>query len=356
MNEPSTQAHEWRTRAILLMISLVVSFVGAELALRIVGIGTPKVREGTGGFTFFSHHPRLGWDLVPGASDRMTTEEMDVEIRITEQGLRAHRTFSQTPAPGTRRVMVLGDSFSFGHGVEVEEAWPARLETLLQSRTGRPTEVINLSVTGYGTDQQLMRFEDRGLELQPDTVILGLFVGNIFRNARDVQIGYPKPRFVLGPDGLEPANSPVPTQAAPSQGPSRLWHMLRTTTRTVREHLGYGEAWSVTTAILERLQRRCHDAGMELLVVVIPKDQVVYGQGWRRRVHGKTQERTDEMLRSLGIPFLDLSPVLAEAAAATETRLYFPIDGHWTAEGHAVAARAVEQALSHSDTVDENSL
>ena len=64
-DSPTPAVGEWRARAILLTISLLLSLATAEAALRILGIGAPLSREGSGGFTFFTHHPRLGWDLVP---------------------------------------------------------------------------------------------------------------------------------------------------------------------------------------------------------------------------------------------------------------------------------------------------
>ena len=270
---------------------------------------------------------------------------MDVEIRITEQGLRSHRVFASEPEAEAFRVVVIGDSFSFGHGVEVEEAWPARLEGLLSEKLGRSVEVANLSVTGYGTDQQLLRFEERGLALKPDAVVLGLFVGNIFRNAREVQIGYPKPRFVLKNGDLELRNVPVPARATPPGGPSRLWNVIASAGRTAGEHLGYGEAWSVTGAILDRLARQCEAEGIELSVLVIPKDQMVYGQGWRQRVHRQTQNATATLLQTHGLPFLDVTQALREATeqGSASERLYFPVDGHWTPEGHRIAAEALAQ-------------
>lgn len=322
--------------------------VFAEVALRLLNVGAPRVREGSSGFTFFSHDPNLGWDLVPGAGDRLTTDEFDVKIEITEQGLRSHRTFSRLPEPTGRRVLVIGDSFSFGHGVDVEAAWPARLEEALKQLTGEPAAVINQSVTGYGTDQQILRLEDRGFQFRPDTVVLGLFVGNVFRNARHFQIGYPKPRFVLDGGKLKLTHVPVPEGALEPRGPSRLLHVAGSTWRMAREHLGYGEAWAVTEALLQRLERRCRAEGAELLVVVIPKDRLIYGQGQRRRIHQRTQDRAVEMLEALNLPHLDLAPVLKAAKdtpGGDTQRLYFPIDGHWTEEAHRLAADAIADRL-----------
>lgn len=358
MHESKTSISEWRLRAALLLFSLAISLIGAEIALRLLGIGAPVERRGSAGFTFFTQDEQLGWDLVPGAVDRFTTDEFDVEVRITEQGLRAPRLYALAPsvaedlsdaeAPPQNRIVVLGDSFSFGHGVDVDQAWPA----LLDARLGDDHEVINLSVTGYGTDQQLLRFEQRldrpDEALRPDTVILGLFVGNIFRNARQTHIGYPKPRFVLDSDGLRLTGVPVPTAAPPAGGPSRLVDVAGKTLRSVGEHLGRGEAWTVTEAILQRLQERCREEGAELVVAVIPKDRAVYDDGPRGHIHRNTQKHAVALVEAAGIPVVDLLPPLVDGVTDLEAgeRLYFSRDGHWTAAGHAIAADAVAEALT----------
>ncbi|MND04445.1 hypothetical protein D3C83_247140 [compost metagenome] len=50
-----------------------------------------------------------------------------------------------------------------------------------------------------------------------------------------------------------------------------------------------------------------------------------------------------EIAGKMGVPFVDLLPVLANAPSAEP--LYFPIDTHWTPAGHAVVAQAIEAKL-----------
>lgn len=341
---PPTPTHpprrrEWLLRLALLGFSTAVALLAAELAVRIAGLGAPPpAPPNEVGHSFFAYHPTLGWELVPGAYERETSAEFDVEVRIDAAGLRNHAEVPVERVPGRRRILTLGDSFTFGHGVEVAQAWPARLAAALPA-----TEVVNLAVTGTGTDQQLLRFEQRGLAWQPDRVLLGLFVGDVFRNHRTEYFGYPKPRFVLDEeDRLELANVPVPRQLPSRSEPSVLLGLLTRRGGDLAEHLGFGEAWPVTAAILTRLKERCRESGAELGVVVIPKDQMIYGSGLRRWVNERAQTRVLGLLDSQGIPRLDLTPALAaRAAERPEERLYFPIDGHWTAAGHAAAAEAV---------------
>ncbi|MEM6794313.1 MAG: GDSL-type esterase/lipase family protein [Acidobacteriota bacterium] len=337
---PSPAPGEWRFRLILLFASCLLSFAAGEIGLRVLGVGAPAGEdEGGGGLTFFTHDPELGWDLVPGTRDAFATPEFDTEIAITSEGLRAPRVFGPATPPGVRRVVVLGDSFTFGHGVEVDQAWPALLDDARED-----LEIVNLAVTGYGTDQQLLRFERRLEDFQPDAVILGLFVGNIFRNARFEQLGYSKPRFDLRDGRLELVGVPVP-EGRPLRGGSRLLGVLGRGSRTVLEHLGYGEAWPVSAAILDRLAARCAERGAPLFVMILPKDQLIYGSGPRRGLHERTLEVTREMLAESQLPFLDLTPALRQGAQRGGERLYYPVDGHWSAAGHAVAAAALGRWL-----------
>ena len=343
-----SRRQEWLVRAGLLVASLVVFVIFAEIALRLVA-PAPEPNRGDADrdpFVFFDHHPKLGWDLVPGARDRHKTPEFDVAIRISEEGLRSDRVYGPVPEPGVRRAVVLGDSFTFGHGVEVEEGWVARVESSQDA-----LEMVNLAVTGYGVDQMVLRLEDRSSEdlaFSPDLVIVAIFLADVFRVADGDHIGYQKPRFVLDvsqPDGLRLTGVPVPKQAAAhadrSAG-SQLLRLVRERGVPLARHLGWSDAWPVTEALVDRLKTRVESGGARLAVVMIPKDVVVFGSGFRHDLNRQAMDRLQDILDSRHVPTLDLTNALkARAASATETKLYFSGDGHWTAAAHETAAAAV---------------
>jgi len=351
--KPRRRRREWLARALLVAVSTFFMLVTAEIALRILGVCAPSP-PGAGidttdaaGHGFFEYHPTLGWELVPGAEERLEDEEFDVAVKIDDAGLRGHRPIPRERRPGRARIVVLGDSFTFGHGVEIGEAWPALLDARLPA-----AEVVNLAVTGYGTDQQLLRFENRGLAYRPDLVLLGLFEGNVFRNTRLEQLGYPKPRFVLDGGELELRGVPVPRALERPSGlarRSRLWSLVSGRGRELAEHLGMGEAWPVTGAIFDRLQAVCREEGIRLGVVIIPKDRAITDRGPRRWVHDRTLAKIRALLDDRGIDHLDLTPALRQhAAEEPAAELYFPLDGHWTPESHRVAAEAVADWLRAS--------
>lgn len=331
----------------------MVTLVFAEVALRLVGIGAaePGADAEDDGLEFFAHHPVLGWDLVPGTSDRHESPEFGVSLHISEQGLRSDRVYDQVPPPGVRRAVVLGDSFTFGHGVEVEQGWTARVESAMPD-----LELVNLAVTGYGVDQMVLRLEQRStdteLAFRPHLVIAAIFVADVFRVVDDVYMGYRKPHFVLddgAADGLRLVGVPVPPKAPEPSGPlfgSRLAGLFAGRAVPLMQHLGFGASWPITGRLLERLRVRTEAAGARLAVVVLPKDRAVLDGGLRSDVNRRATRELDVLLDDLGIPYLDLTQSLAaHAESAPDVSLYYPGDGHWTAAGHRVAAETIAEWL-----------
>jgi len=105
---------------------------------------------------------------------------MGVSVKTGSQGLR-DRDYSQARADGQHRILVLGDSLTFGWGVPVERTYPKVLERLLNA--GRPSEsptyeVVNAGVGNYNTVQEVAYFKERGVRYKPDEVVLGFYIND----------------------------------------------------------------------------------------------------------------------------------------------------------------------------------
>ncbi len=105
--------------------------------------------------------------LVP-SSPPGTTYGRPVEVNA--QGLR-DRDFDVPKPAGTERILVLGDSFTWGVGLDVHETIPKRLESLL-AEAGRRVEVVNAAEPGHNTVEELLRLEEMGPLYAPDLVLL----------------------------------------------------------------------------------------------------------------------------------------------------------------------------------------
>jgi lysophospholipase L1-like esterase len=90
---------------------------------------------------------------------------------INALGMRGDMPVTPKPA-GTPRVLVLGDSTFFGHGVNDADTFPAQLQRVLGER-GHPVEVLNAAVPGYSSEQSRVQLEELGWSLEPDLLIIG---------------------------------------------------------------------------------------------------------------------------------------------------------------------------------------
>ncbi len=106
----------------------------------------------------------------PGAVYEQRTPEMRSVVAINRNGLRASRDFQFEKPPGVRRIAVFGDSYLLGYEASYDEMATTQLEHALQE-VKCPVEVLNFSVSGFGTAEMLRTLEKYGLRYQPDVVL-----------------------------------------------------------------------------------------------------------------------------------------------------------------------------------------
>ncbi len=85
------------------------------------------------------------------------------------------REYSVQKPAGVVRLLVLGGSTAEDHAPEAgpNSSWPAQLEDLLRQRLGTDhIEVINAGLSGYSSAESLSDFMLRGIELQPDILLI----------------------------------------------------------------------------------------------------------------------------------------------------------------------------------------
>ena len=91
-------------------------------------------------------------------------------------GFRDPRNYSLEKGRNTFRILVLGDSVTFGHGALFETTYPYLLEQRLKAwRPDLDWQVWNLGVPGYNTAQELAYLNEVGPRYQPDLVVVGFF-------------------------------------------------------------------------------------------------------------------------------------------------------------------------------------
>jgi lysophospholipase L1-like esterase len=105
---------------------------------------------------------------------------MGVDVKINPQGLRDYEYSLQKP-PGAYRIMMLGDSTTFGWGVRPEDTAAKFLERKLNAHLPpgyEKVEVINAGIGNYGTVQEVTYYETYGRAFHPDLVVLVFFIND----------------------------------------------------------------------------------------------------------------------------------------------------------------------------------
>jgi len=131
------------------------------------------------GAPYLPGNPYLLWEMVPGER-----EEMGATVKVNKLGFRGPETPIHKPS-GTKRILIVGDSSVYGHGVSNEQTFGHLLDQALPS----DFEVLNLGAPGYSTEQTLNLMEMRGWQLSPDLLIVAnLWSDNNFDSFIDKQL------------------------------------------------------------------------------------------------------------------------------------------------------------------------
>jgi lysophospholipase L1-like esterase len=148
-------------------------------------------------------------------------------VTHNSRGNRTPEVTTAKPAE-VRRVVLLGDSNTWGYGLADDETVGARLTDVLAGGPGR-WEVINLGVTGYGTDQEYLKLLVQGVDYAPDWVVVVYFhLNDVPDSLATLAYGVEKPRFWLRDGRLCLGNVPPPVSVGwPNHQVSRIVEQYR---------------------------------------------------------------------------------------------------------------------------------
>ncbi len=272
-----------------------------------------------------------------------TPEGRAVPSHTDRRGLRG--ADRPDPPEGALRVLVVGDSMSFGEGVLDDEAFPAALEQgLAGALAPRPVRVWNAGVVSYGPVEELATVEVLVPELRPDVVLWQFTPAN---DPTDV-LRWREGRVPLEPDleAARPLGEHWLFQTWLARR-SKLWRLLAWT------HGRHAVRYQVmqrpelldrcAAAILagREAARRLLGPDVRFGVLIAPTSAQVEGS-LAETVLG-TRAINDGLrarVEAAGVPVCEPRAALQAAHAAGEL-MFIPVDRHWTAAGHRVVAEAL---------------
>lgn len=278
--------------------------------------------------------------------------------RIDARGFRVNGT-SRREDGTTRRILGLGDSYTFGLGVADGETWPARLESHLRRHATVPVSVINAGTISYGVAQQLDLLRSDALRTGPDVVVHALYWNDYMGP------GLPRDgaRSVLTPEGyLSWEHPPQPSDPVRRLGASLMTRsaflfairetLARSRSRTAS---GYGPAyhslleaglgephWDTIETFYRELQALAAESGFAIFVVIMPVIGILATEAPHEHPYPAEARRR---LERLGIPYLDTFQLAAERALGERHFLPQRFDSHLNASGYDIVAERLAARL-----------
>lgn len=332
-----------------LAYGIVVSLLVGELAITVVSPRQEILPE-----NLVVRDKALGFRMV--ANFRGVEPTSGIPLEINSLGLRERDLGA--PSEDTLRLYVLGDSIVFGLGVTPEEAFPRALERTLGSQLGRPVEVINGGIPGYGTLQELKLFEETVELLKPDIVLLTV---SVFNDVNDnLKFANPQKRWQNTPSAIfqplrwlrEHSQLYLMTRRYRSGVSAETMmdiHAVEPSAKTAR-------GLALTEESLTEFAVASEKHGAAFGVIVAPAQKQASARLWNETLRGhgldadayaydQPNRRLEDFARRHGLLLLDLLPALRrESEGIYENE-------HWKPEGHERVAAVIAEFLRQKQIV-----
>lgn len=331
----------------ILLISVLVCLIIGELAARVVSNihSTSKLPEEPPCAIWTELERRYvsnwrGICLAYGRKFKVSTNSM---------GLR-ERELPFEKENKLLKLLFLGDSITFGGGVDVDATFVRTVENLLNSHSsGRRFLTINAGVAAASTIQEITLLRDVGLKYHPDIVVLDFFLNDIIlvspKDAQEIKdswegaylkhrVSLPFKDFFANRSELYKLLNKVYRNLLLKMNlievPRTVWDIWGSSLQD-----GYYDEFKKYIEEIKEIEK---EKGFKLVIVCFPN----YFQVLGKPLGDIPQERLSAIAKDEGIPFLDLLPLLRDKR---ETRALYLDWAHFTPKGHKLVAEEIHQFL-----------
>ncbi len=362
MTATENKKSNFRAALFLVLGSLVFGFILVEIAARLV---MPAPLKWQYPQVLFVKDDHLYFRLRPGQS----TFTADKPVSVNDDGLRDPRP-SIAPRSDEPRILFLGDSVTFGYGVDQADAFPARTGQILESR-GFKVDVVNAAVPSYNTEQEVEYFLRHGHELNPDIVVVGFHWndinskqgttvnsnGRLITNAAaaansgsdsvwETEVGYGMRNLLKSSRALYAAKIAIAALRSSPSGNQRLRDDVLSGADSERISAG----WRQVDQSFGRLAEAASRDGFSAIVVIFPIPTAMSSAF----PDAKYQDVVRSIATTHGLQVLDLEERFRAAYDGHES-LYIPYDAdHPNEVGHAVAADSLAGFLQQEGLLAES--
>ena len=364
----------------VLIITLIMLFLILEASLRIFYPQLTTARAEEISPQIFEKSDYTPWKLKPNSSDRMissTGKEYDVPVYINSDGLRDDEITNEEIK--TKKIIgVIGDSFTFGYGVRLEDTYHQKLEKMINPKS-EELRVINMGRAdgSYTTDVQYLYLKEKGLKFRPEIVVIGFYVGNDITDLSKQSIwlstdanGNPtnitttytyideKNRYRrnyknLRAEGAFSKFNQFMSEWSHNYMFFKNLYISLFLTKPEPNHLSkypneYSANFATSKRLLDEINKMSRLKGTKLVVMLLPSPTQVDDIAWDgyTEFYGENADRFNpqneimDFCSEKNLKCLDLLPYFIG-----KPELYFRIDGHWNEKGHELTGEKLYEYL-----------
>lgn len=351
------------SKIILAMISIVITLIFTEIALRYYYFGKLSiVNTNADRLKFYRSDKKLGWTPIPNSEGYFSNprQGLNAYIRHDENKIRVNDNSFESRG---KSILVVGDSVTAGFEVDNNETYSAILEKLF-FENGCYYRVYNAGVSGYGTDQSLWNLERLLNIVKPEYVIYMFSINDFVDNRRIKRANteWGKPVFVLRNEELVLMNYPSKifdisyyayvnyTGNSYEITEGYINEPLRFTMEFIKQNLALFYPLKTIYTLLQvsqesRIEKKAVHEDFKILELILQKmkshDVRLFFTSYPDEKTGLYVDEFRRISDNLNITYLDIHPYFTELLENYQWKK----DTHWNEKGHLQAATALYELL-----------
>jgi lysophospholipase L1-like esterase len=268
-----------------------------------------------------------------------------ITYAINSDGFRDDDRYSRKKPPDTFRIMAVGDSYTFGAGVELEDTYSKKLEKLLNERHPSPLyryyEVINAGIPGANTAMEVDFLREWGLKYNPDLVLVAFVLNDL-----EAPYGSKRPLCIPTVPGIQQwlsGNSYLylflenrcrtvfyPDDATPE------WQLDETTRKWRFDESS--QEWWYWARVVEYNGQVARETGLKVLVAIFPEQTKLNDYPYT-----VAHEQIKAAYEQAGLPVVDMLP--GYQSYGIDSFAVLPFDAHPNPASYQIAAEIMYDAL-----------
>jgi hypothetical protein len=375
-----------QAKVLIALLAIIIAIGFMEGFLQYRSPRNLRLKRGKVPVPYRQIHPVYGHGLRPNSSGvNNTYGEFTVPYRVNSLGLR-DREYTKEIPPGTSRIFFVGDSFTEGFSLRLENTFMKILEKRFNQQpahTGAKYEMVNMGVVSFSPLLQYLFLKEQLKHLNADLIVLNLdpsdFADDYFYEKGTTWAPDGAPLHVkhgnLMPNFLSYGRHYLETLPGRPWRNSYVlrfltWHLIRRThSGWINQRIGKieydrygwtrsnpssGDSWDQqferSLSYLVRIRNYLKNQGIGFAITVYPNGHMVHPQAWcagRKRAFyecGKIYntslfEKLIARCPEVELTCWDLVPFFRRPDAPS---LFYDIDGHFTEKGSTVMADALE--------------